>query len=333
MKRNISIISNLGFSLLEITVVLIIISVLLSAVIPVFSRSYLEKAANKTALDITAIQEASRKYYIDNNKWPDASVYATPIAALQAGGYLPAGWNATNPFVNYEPDLLDFSYHISANPSLLTVYTNVPADAQPIIENLLSSPTVDPAGTGHNIYSSVAPPGSINSLPVGSVISWSSPLLPSTGGFAWCNGQAVSRSTYSGLFAVIGTVYGIGDGNTTFNLPDMMGRTIVGQDAMGGAVAMNRITQWGTFPSTMGGTFGEDAHRQTLLELAPHTHNFRAYINGVKGFSGNSTFAPRDSTSIGTTDVPNGGTNDGTGKGAAANVVQPSIAMGYIIKL
>lgn len=40
-------------------------------------------------------------------------------------------------------------------------------------------------------------------------------------GYLVCNGQAVSRTTYANLFAVIGTKYGVGDGSTTFNLPDL----------------------------------------------------------------------------------------------------------------
>ena len=47
-------------------------------------------------------------------------------------------------------------------------------------------------------------------------------------GWLLCNGQAVSRTTYSKLFNVIGTTYGEGDGSTTFNVPDLRGRTPVG---------------------------------------------------------------------------------------------------------
>ena len=49
-------------------------------------------------------------------------------------------------------------------------------------------------------------------------------------GWLECNGSAVSRTTYVDLFNVIGTTFGSGDGNTTFNLPDMRGRTPVGLD-------------------------------------------------------------------------------------------------------
>jgi len=49
-------------------------------------------------------------------------------------------------------------------------------------------------------------------------------------GWLKCNGQAVSRTTYSTLFAAIGTTYGAGDGTTTFNLPDLRGEFIRGWD-------------------------------------------------------------------------------------------------------
>ena len=49
-------------------------------------------------------------------------------------------------------------------------------------------------------------------------------------GYLLCDGTAVSRTTYAGLYAVIGTTYGIGDGTTTFNLPNMKGRVPVGYD-------------------------------------------------------------------------------------------------------
>ena len=50
-------------------------------------------------------------------------------------------------------------------------------------------------------------------------------------GWLLCDGAAVSRTTYAALFAVIGTAYGAGNGSTTFNVPDLKGRTPVGRDA------------------------------------------------------------------------------------------------------
>jgi len=59
-------------------------------------------------------------------------------------------------------------------------------------------------------------------------------------GWLLCHGQAVSRSAYPGLFDVIGTTFGAGDGSTTFNTPDLRGRAVAGKDNMGGTAA-NRL--------------------------------------------------------------------------------------------
>jgi microcystin-dependent protein len=47
-------------------------------------------------------------------------------------------------------------------------------------------------------------------------------------GWLLCNGQAVSRTTYAALFNVIGTAFGVGNGTTTFNVPDFQGRFLRG---------------------------------------------------------------------------------------------------------
>jgi len=65
-------------------------------------------------------------------------------------------------------------------------------------------------------------------VPVGSVTMFASNGAPT--GWLECNGTAVSRTTYSVLFAAIGTVFGTGDGSTTFNLPDMRGEFARGWD-------------------------------------------------------------------------------------------------------
>ena len=81
---------------------------------------------------------------------------------------------------------------------------------------------------------------STGQVPVGTVVSFGGTTAPA--GWLLCYGQAISRTTYAALFAVISTTYGAGDGSTTFNLPDCRGRLPLGQDNMGGTAA-NRVTQ------------------------------------------------------------------------------------------
>jgi microcystin-dependent protein len=89
----------------------------------------------------------------------------------------------------------------------------------------------------------------------------------------FCYGQAVSRTTYAALFAIIGTTYGVGDGSTTFNVPDLRGRVVAGQDDMGGSSA-NRLTNvsGGLDGDTLGAAGGAESHALTEAQLASHAH-------------------------------------------------------------
>ena len=68
-------------------------------------------------------------------------------------------------------------------------------------------------------------------LPIGSYIQFAGSQAPA--GFLVCNGGEISRTTYSALFAVIGTTYGSGDGSTTFNLPNLTDRFLQGSSTSG----------------------------------------------------------------------------------------------------
>lgn len=95
-----------------------------------------------------------------------------------------------------------------------------------------------PYPTANNYLTNAFPPGVITPY-AGS----SAPL-----GYLLCDGSAVSRATYPSLFGVIGTTYGVGDGSTTFNLPDMKGRVAVGKstdtefDALGETGGAKTVT-------------------------------------------------------------------------------------------
>ncbi len=149
-----------GFSLLEMTIVVIIITILASAAIPQLVNGYLVQAANKTALDISSIEDASRAYFIKYSAWP---VSITPVANqskpldLESNGFLPQNWNAINPFGNSSSTPSTFSYSIAQAGSYLTVSTYVPNSiAQNIIQNLLPGTTPPSSGI---VSSSIPPPG------------------------------------------------------------------------------------------------------------------------------------------------------------------------------
>jgi len=67
--------------------------------------------------------------------------------------------------------------------------------------------------------------------PIGTLFMWGTNTAP--GGYLLCDGSAVSRTTYSELFAAIGTTFGVGDGSTTYNVPDFTQRFPLGKASSG----------------------------------------------------------------------------------------------------
>lgn len=98
-----------------------------------------------------------------------------------------------------------------------------------------------------------------NLIPTGTVWDYLGATAPT--GWLLLNGAAVSRTTYSALFALLGTTYGAGDGSTTFGLPDARGRTTIGAG-----------TGAGLSPRTLGAKLGEETHAQTGAEVGVHYH-------------------------------------------------------------
>lgn len=148
-------------------------------------------------------------------------------------------------------------------------------------------------------------------------------------GWLQCFGQAVSRTTYSAIFARYSTTYGVGDGVTTFNLPDCRGRVIAGKDNMGGT-STNRLTgaSGGVDGDVLGGVGGVETHTLTAAESGSpdHTHSYvRGGIgpNGGNGWTGSGVNGP---------DLTGGASNGGANATQAHNNVQPTIILNKIIK-
>lgn len=121
---------------------------------------------------------------------------------------------------------------------------------------------IDPGTAGHVLTSNgagadptyqVLPAAA--ALPAGSVIQVAMNTAPT--GYLKCNGAAVSRATYATLFAAIGTTFGVGDGSTTFNLPDLRGEWVRGWDD-GRGVDSGRV-----FGSTQAEMIGPHNHTAT----------------------------------------------------------------------
>lgn len=144
-------------------------------------------------------------------------------------------------------------------------------------------------------------------------------------GWLLCYGQAVSRTTYADLYTIISTTYGVGDGSTTFNLPDMRGRFPLGKDNMGGSSANRAVHAQAVI---LGGSAGAETHTLTTDELASHNHAMTPLL-----FSDNVTSTPAVQTAplankTGSTSI----TTASAGSNAAHNNMPPYITLNYIIK-
>jgi len=168
-------------------------------------------------------------------------------------------------------------------------------------------------------------------------------------GFLLCNGSAVSRATYADLFTAIGTTFGVGDGTTTFNIPNMNGRVPVGAGTYTDPTL-------GSTTRTLGVAAGEASHVQSATELFAHVHGGLAHTHFIAGNVStanvtaiSSTTAPARQRSAGdaldysmstdgtapTVGLTSSSSITETGNAGAstpANVMQPYLVTNYIIK-
>ncbi len=214
----------------------------------------------------------------------------------------------------------------------------------------------DPSGTTLNgtvrIDGISVAPDSVDFTPAGALQPYAGSTAPA--GWLLCYGQAVSRTTYARLFEAISTTYGVGDGSTTFNIPDLRGRIPVGLDAMGGAAA-SRLTSAKGHTTTLGSAAGAETHAlvhsDVAREIPRHAHvlpnvqgdvNYQpaignpatdgAALTRILGYSG--TPAAFTGANIWRRITNDSSTPDQELSGAADGHenVQPYLAVNYIVK-
>ncbi len=136
-------------------------------------------------------------------------------------------------------------------------------------------------------------------MPAGMILSFGNTTAPD--GYLACDGSAVSRTTYSALFAAIAEVWGVGDGSTTFNVPDMRGAIARGTGSHGSET----MADGNPFAGPAVGAFEDDQMQGHKHELGVNTglaatgaataaHNYPLGANGL------FTSAPTDDGSNGT---------------------------------
>jgi microcystin-dependent protein len=146
----------------------------------------------------------------------------------------------------------------------------------PLAANIISQATIQGATT------TIAP-----LVPAGTIVAWAGATAPA--GYVLADGTAVSRTTYAALYAICGTTFGVGDGSTTFNLPNSTGRTVIGvngsfvRGASSAAVGAGAILTTGSSTQTITPTTvsvaasAKDSSLTTVvsgISTAAHTHTF-----------------------------------------------------------
>ncbi len=159
--------------------------------------------------------------------------------------------------------------------------------------------------------------------PVGTIVPYGGSTIPS--GWLVCDGSAVSRTTYSALFAAIGISWGYGDNSTTFNLPDLRGRFLRGVDG-GANVDPDKASRTA---SNAGGNTGNNVGSLQGDAMGAHTHSVSGTTAGAgtlttSGESGHThSIDPPNTTTTTNGDhthwVSGGPRDDGNGSGSGSN--------------
>lgn len=172
---------------------------------------------------------------------------------------------------------------------------------------------------GHNKVANGGFIGNYDSLPVGTILPYSSKKLPI--GYLLCDGREVSRTIYTSLFEAIGTTFGEGNGSTTFNLPNLKGKVPVGLSDVAGS----------KFNANIGTSLGEEEHKLTVGEMPSHTHDLSLATNG------GSEATNKDRVALDGFGPSRWWSNlykmGSSGGNQAHNIIQPSLVVNYIIKV
>ena len=168
--------------------------------------------------------------------------------------------------------------------------------------------------------------GSVLDMPLGTVLPIATESVPE--GWMLCDGREISIEEYQGLYDLIGTTYGAGDSAfwaqvfypaTTFNIPDLRGRTIIGSDDMGG-MESGLLTN---HDGSLGEVGGAERHQLSLEEIPAHSHEYSGGYIGSDG-TGNNGVVQSGGQSVETSSV---------GGDQPHNNMQPYMALNYMIKV
>jgi len=200
-------------------------------------------------------------------------------------------------------------------------------------------------GTNPNDAVNKAQLDAAGTIPVGAVVPYAAPTAPV--GWLLCEGQAVSRSTYSVLFGLVGTTYGVGDNSTTFNLPDLRSRFPVGKGAAGWSDALNESGGSADAVVVEHSHTINHGHANTLAvsSAGVHAHEFPVRdtsslgTGDARGTNSTGTLGSRATETAGAhvhslsgAVTAHSGSSANSGEAAANKNLPPYITLNYIIR-
>ena len=159
-----------------------------------------------------------------------------------------------------------------------------------------------------------------NGVPAGSVFSFATSTVPT--GYLECNGAAVSRSTYASLFSAISTTWGVGDGSSTFNLPDLRGQFVRGWDNSAG------VDSGRSFASSQSDQ--NKSHNHSINDSG-HNHTIGNWGGSFGGGSGATVFRS-DSSGTNSSIIQNATTGISIQNDGGTEVRVKNYALMYVIK-
>jgi len=162
------------------------------------------------------------------------------------------------------------------------------------------------------------------SMPTGAIITWTVAAAPS--GYLVCDGDTIEREAYAALFTVIGTLYGEGDGSTTFGIPDLRGKYQAGFRTTVDT-GLTSVTAGMVVGTTIGNTGGVQAVTLATAQIPSHSHALTSVYSAAAesgGDPGLRRYTGLESAVAMNTSVAGGG-------GAHSNI-PPTIILNYVIK-
>jgi microcystin-dependent protein len=274
----------------------------------------------------------------------DVGIVASGLTTIQSGAITDSKVNASAAIALTKlASTTAYDWYVANGSGVLTPLAVTPSAAVATDSNgspVASSTTATELGYVHGVTSGIQAQinaATASTAPTGSITMYGASSAPT--GWHLCDGSAISRTTFSALFAIIGTNYGPGDGSTTFNVPNMVNNVPIGAGStasLGATAGSNTVT-----PVDSGHTHPiPHAHTTVVGDNGSGSTAYMRDDNPYGTVSASATGQSFTTSAFGATSLPyfkTSGTDtansgSGTANIGSVSVIQPSLGVSFIIK-